>query len=196
MNNLYNRPRSEKWFGAADVEPPFAEGIRRPNLYGRDENERWFGELDDVELTYVLRFQFSQLTLGPSTIYVSEDGAAVCYYNNVTSGELTFTGIIPPDCGGIARTNSIDGDINLRLITEFKLWWNEAANCGSPAEADGTSLSLENLGTGNMLINGATPLPAGGTYTLSPTGFAYAGFANGDQSAYASGTSLIVSRTA
>ena len=81
---------------------------------------------------------------------------------------------------------------------EFKVWWNQHSICTSQASAPIQKLSVENTGDFAFQVNGTT-VNIGETYWIINTEdsnvggtLAYAGYGNGDQSAFQSGTAVSI----
>lgn len=111
-------------------------------------------------------------------IYGKMDANATVYQGNVDNGDGGLGWSSPFTVQGLFSTGHT-----------FKFWWNRPTDDPAGWTPDQTDITIQNQGTGSICVNGTT-ITAGNFLTL--TTIESAGVGNGDQSAYAGGTEVVI----
>jgi len=115
-------------------------------------------------------------------------GTDVCWFGNHPIAGLSLNHDANPNCDSTPTPPEIiTGQFN--STETFSVWYNQYSDCAGETVPTTTKIEVTNDGSLNICVNGNLIAP-NNTHTINS--FAYAGYNNASQPAYASGTSVVV----
>lgn len=131
-------------------------------------------------------------TAGTLTAYGKVDASATVWFGNTPAGGLKHspsTGCSGATCfDSVVEGNSPSDVTRFTAGHTFRGWYNQRNNTFSPVTPISADITVVNTGTGTICVNGQNVAP--GCLWTAP--IANAGYNNGNQDAYGSGTVVVV----